>query len=148
MGRDELATSAGLTAEALHQEFKRALRKGGRASRLVRYSPALVELLCPEATTPDLGLHDRAISAEQIIRDAIERIGGNSGEALSTILCLKPGTLGLTLDARRRIAAELLGVQGDTFRRERHEGLLIWDLEMEVYGVVRAGRSTGRPSPG
>jgi hypothetical protein len=143
VGRHALATSARLTAEALHQEFKHALRKGARASRLVRYSPNLVELLAPEADHPERSLHDRAIAAEQIIRQAIEHIGGESGEALATIFCLKPGTLGLTLDARRRMAADLLGVQGDTFRRERHEGLLVWDLAMEVYGVVRSRSSAG-----
>jgi hypothetical protein len=41
------------------------------------------------------------------------------------------------------MAADLLGVRGDTFRRERNEGLLVWDLAMEVYGVVRSGSSTG-----
>lgn len=143
VGRHALATSARLTAEALHQEFKRALRKGARASRLVRYSPNMVELLASANDQGERSLHDRAIAAEQIIRQAIDHIGGESGEALATIFCLKPGTLGLTLDARRRMAADLLGVRGDTFRRERHEGLLVWDLAMEVYRIARWTTSTG-----
>jgi hypothetical protein len=142
-----------LTPEAVQKELKRALRKGARASRLVLYSRDLVELLVPASSTPaeagiagqqsaaeksdaPVGIHDRAIAAEGIIRDAIERIGGSSGEALHTIFCLKPGTLGLTLEQRRQMAGELLGMQGETFRRYRHEGLLIWDLAMEVYGVL------------
>jgi hypothetical protein len=35
---------------------------------------------------------------------AIELIGGPRGETLSTILCLKPGALGLTLGVRRQMA--------------------------------------------
>jgi hypothetical protein len=143
-----------LTPEAVQRELKRALRKGARASRLVLYFRDLVELLVPEPSASSevgiadhgstaersdapVGIHDQAIAAEAIIREAIERIGGSSGEALRTIFCLKPGTLGLTLEQRRQMAGELLGMRGETFRRDRHEGLLIWDLAMEVYGRVR-----------
>jgi hypothetical protein len=70
---------------------------------------------------------------EQLIREAIEHIGGPEAEALSILLCLKPGTTGMNLETRRQHAAELLGILPDTLRRERHEGLLLWDVAVEVY---------------
>jgi hypothetical protein len=120
----------------VHNELKRTLRKGARASRLARYSRSLVELLFP-AGSSELNLPDRAIAVEQVIREAIASIGGRSGEALAILLCLKPGTLDLNLEQRRQQAAELLNILPDTFRRERHEGLMIWDLAWEVYGQSR-----------
>ena len=53
-----------------------------------------------------LSQHERALSVESAIRRAVdEDIGGAPGEALATILCLRPGTVGRTLEDRRRVAA-------------------------------------------
>jgi len=135
-----------LTPEAVQKELKRALRKGAQASRLVRFSQSLVDLLVPaHLGGPEIAIHDRAIAAEQLIREGISAIGGASGEALTNILCLKPGTLDLTLEQRRQAAGALLGMEGETFRRDRHEGLLIWDLAMSVYGAFRTSTKMREP---
>ncbi|MBO0783041.1 MAG: hypothetical protein J2P37_29855, partial [Ktedonobacteraceae bacterium] len=128
-----------LDVEALYTELRRTLRHGARASRLVRFTPELVELLLPSEANPDATIYERAIQAEGIVREALERIGGPEAEALSILLCLKPGTTGMTLEARRQRAGAVLGIQPGTMRRERHEGLLVWDLGMEVYGIVTGG---------
>lgn len=73
------------------------------------------------------------MKSERVLQQAIQQIGGTYGEALSILLCFTPGTLGTTLlEERRRQAGELLGVLPDTFRRERHEGLLSWDLARQA----------------
>ncbi|HEU5406655.1 MAG TPA: hypothetical protein VFU48_02740, partial [Nitrospira sp.] len=54
-------------------------------------------------------------------------------EAAEILLALKAGTVGLKLEERRRMAGALFGVDGDTFRRARWEGMLLWDIVMEVY---------------
>jgi hypothetical protein len=102
----------------------------------LRYRPALVELLLPAGEHPDLTTADRAVRVEQLIREAIDNIGGPEAEALMILLCLKPGTTGMNLETRRQHAAELLGILPDTLRRERHEGLLLWDVTVEVYRIV------------
>ena len=103
---------------------------------MLRYRPELVELLLPAAEHPEFTIADRAVLVEQLIRQAIDNIGGPEAEALSILLCLKPGTTGMNLETRRQHAGELLGIQPGTMRRERHEGLLLWDLAMEVYGTI------------
>lgn len=125
-----------LDVEALHRELRRTLRHGARASRLVRFTPELVDLLLPPMTNVDATIYERAIEVEHIVGQALEHIGGPEAEALSILLCLKPGTTGMTLEIRRQHAGEVLGVQAGTMRRERHEGLLLWDLTMEVYRTV------------
>ena len=131
-----------LTPEALCIELKATLRHGARASRLLRYRPELVELLLPKAEHLDLTEADRAVRVEQLIRQAIENIGGPEAEALLILFCLKPGTTGMNLETRRQHAAELLGILPDTLRRERHEGLLLWDVAVEVYAPLP--KSLGR----
>jgi hypothetical protein len=107
-----------------------------RASRLVRYSPELIELVQPVSEDPGLSVYDRALKTEQVIRQAIDTIGGPEAEALLILFCLKPGTTGMNLETRRQHAAELLGILPGTLRRERHEGRLLWDLAMEVYRLI------------
>lgn len=102
----------------------------------MRYRPQLVELLLPTQEHPELSIYDRAIAVERFIRQAIDRIGGPEAEALLILFCLKPGTTGMNLETRRQHAAELLGILPDTLRRERHEGRMVWDLAMEVYGTA------------
>ena len=132
-----MVTNRRLDPEALHRQLRRALRHGARASRLVRYTPDLVELLFPDEVCVETSVYDRAIYTETLLREAIEQIGGKHGQALSTILCFASGTLGATLEDRRRQAAELLDILPDTFRRERHEGLLLWDLAMVTYQLSK-----------
>lgn len=120
--------------EALHRELRRSLRYGLRASRLIRYCPEFVELVLPAQDYHELSLPERAITVEQLIREAIDSIGGPEAEALLILFCLKPGTTGMNLETRRQYAADLLGILPGTLRRERHEGRMLWDLTVEIYG--------------
>lgn len=123
-----------LDMEALHRDLRCSLRYGGvRASRLLHYTPDLIELLYPMADYPQLNAYDRAIQTEVLIRQAVDSIGGNAGHALAVILCLPSGTLSRKLDERRSIAANYLGIQPETFRRHRHEQRLLYDLAVEIY---------------
>lgn len=112
----------------------------------MRFTPELIDLLLPSTADPAVTIFERAVEAEQMIRQALESIGGPEAEALSILLCLKPGTTGMTLETRRQHAGELLGIQAGTMRRERHEGLLIWDLAMEVYRIVAQNVAHSRVS--
>jgi hypothetical protein len=134
-----MAGTQPLDIRQLYRYLRMALRHGGvRASRLLRYTPDIIEFLCPAASDPQLSVHDRAIKIETLMRDAIHAIGGNAGDALATILCLPPGTLGLTLEHRRRIAADYLNIEADTFRRDWHEKALLFDLTIEIYRRLNA----------
>lgn len=128
-----------LNVEALHQHLRDALRHGARASRLLRHTHAIIELLYPTANYPHLNKYDCAIAAETLIRQAVDAIGGNPGQALATVLCLPPGTLGRTLDDRRRAAANYLDIEADTFRRDWHEKALLYDLAIEIYRIHATG---------
>jgi len=101
----------------------------------VRFTPELVELIFPSEDHPETPLAQRAIYTEDMVREALQQLGGVQGEALAILLGLNAGTLGTTLEERRRQAAALLNILPDTFRRKRHEGLLLWDLTMEVYRI-------------
>lgn len=119
--------------EKLHQYLKNSVRHGARAARLVEHVPEIVELLYPAAQSPHMSRHERALNVESEIRRAVdEDIGGAPGEALATILCLRSGTVGRTLEDRRRVAATYLGMEGGTFRRDRHEGALLLDVAVEI----------------
>ena len=83
-----MVTSRRLDPEALHKQLSRALRHSARASRLVRHTPELVELLSLRSVEPETPLNDRAIKTEAARRQAVEQIGGTVGDALSILLCL------------------------------------------------------------
>lgn len=121
----------------LHEVFKEARRWGVRVWRLVHYAPQVVELLFPAAHYPGLSVHDRAIAVEKLTRAAVDCIGGDAGHVLAITLCLAPGTLGCTLDERRRLAAEYLGILQDTWERGWREDRLFHDLVMEIYRLHR-----------
>ena len=126
--------------EALLAHLRRVAHHGARASRLARFAADFVDLVVPIAPSerPDARLIQRAILAEGLIRQAAHRLGGDHERALSVILGLEPGTVGMNLERRRQIAAAIVGVLPDTFRRDRHEGLMLWDLACELYQVAEA----------
>lgn len=127
-----------LTPEALVAQLRGCLRHGARASRLLKFTPELVELIYPSEDNPDVPIYDRAIQVEQLVKQATEAVGGTRGEAAAVLLALAPGSLGPNLEERRRRASALLGILPDTLRRKRHEGLLLWDVAVEVYGLLQA----------
>ena len=117
-----------LDPEVLVRELKQALRHGCRASRLLRYAPALVDLIVTPDGQPPVG---RAHAAEQTLKDACATYEGDWGEAMLCLLGLAPGTHGTHLKVRRRQAADLLEVPVETFRRH-HEHQVLWDLAVVV----------------
>jgi hypothetical protein len=90
-------------------------------------------MLYPVEAHPGMNPHDRAISTEIQIRRALESIGGHASEALAIVLGLSAGTLGRSLSDRRQGAGKLLGMEADTFRRDQHEGALLYDVAIEIY---------------
>jgi len=130
-----MARQPRLDVDALHRGLRRVLRHGARASRLIRYTSEVVDILYPAAEHPGMNPHDRAISTEMLIRRALESIGGYASEALSIVLGLSAGTLGRSLSDRRQVAGKLLGMEADTFRRDQHEGALLYDVAIEIYRI-------------
>jgi hypothetical protein len=123
-----------VTVETLHRYLRHSVRRGARASRLLQHVPEIVDLLYPPADYPHLSNFERALSVETDIRHVIDHdIGGPHGEAIATVLCLRSGTVGRTLDDRRRIAATFLNIDAQTFRRARHEGALLFDLAFQIH---------------
>jgi len=104
--------------EQVHAGLHRALRHGAHAAHLVRYAPALVDVLGPAADGDYV--HERALAAEERIRQAISALG--RPDVLGTLPGLEPGTYTMKLEERRQRAASALGILPETFRRESHEG--------------------------
>jgi hypothetical protein len=122
------ATRAQLDVTGLHTALTAALRHGARTARIAHYTPQLVEILYPGGE-----INARYLAAvEDAIRAAVDSIGGAEADALSTLLGLAPGTLGMPLCDRRAVAARTLGIEPDTMRRT-HQRSLLWDLAMEIY---------------
>lgn len=127
-GRDrpEAVTTPGrLDPEVLTQLLRSTLRTGCRASRLAGSvaGRTLVELISPGGEP----LPHRAIDAENRLREAAASYGGRYGNAAQVLLGLAPGAHGRPLKDRRRLAADLLDVLPDTFRRH-HEKAILWDI--------------------
>lgn len=125
----------------LHDALKHALRQGAHAARLAVHAPGLVDQLAPPNSTADSheqtsALYRRAYRAEQIIRAAIDEVGGESAAALSIMFELTRRTGHRPVEERRKAAARRLGIQPDTFRRNNHEGILILELAMQIYALM------------
>lgn len=116
----------------LHELLHSTLHAGGaRASRLLQFTPNLIEALYPADDFPDLTDFQRAFHAERDLRAAVAAVGGDAGAALSAILALDPGLSGRKLHSRRRIAGRYFDVQAVTFARN-YEGPLLHDLAVEL----------------
>lgn len=132
--------------DALFAGLGRALFYGARASQLLQYTSEIVDLLYPREAYPWMNDHDRALSAERLIRQAIAVIGGLSGDALAAMLCLSPGLVGRPLADRRRIAASLFHRQPRTFCRGRYQKDLFYDLAVVIYRIRTTGDSADPPT--
>jgi hypothetical protein len=138
---EETETKPGL--ETIHEQLRAALRHGARAAHLVAYTPEVINTLIGPMNDPKAPIYERALEAESIIRRGILELGGDAADALTIIYALKPGTLGRCLQQRREWAARVLEMTGGSFRRYRNEGLLVWDLAVEVYRIVQAAEAKG-----
>ncbi|MDT3397542.1 hypothetical protein RKE29_12915 [Streptomyces sp. B1866] len=135
-----MSASGYLDIDALHQQLRRACRHGATAARLLRYAPEVIDIIAPAAEHPDADAPKRALHTEALINAGVERIGADAGKALSIVLALTPAMRTKNLEARRSDAAHLLGLTSvETFRRDWHEGALLFDLAMEIYRLQQAG---------
>src|SRR5262249_58842966 len=96
-----------VNVHALVQGLRAALVYGARAAQLARYTPEVVELLCPAAAFPGQSVHTRAIRAHTLIRQALDNIGGTPRDALRLLLCISSSEVIRALHVRRRDAAKL-----------------------------------------
>lgn len=134
-----------LDMDELHQALKRARRRGVRASRLVRHAPHIIDLLYPAAHYPALSKHDRAAATENLIAAAVDSLGDEVRHVLSILLCLTPDTLYSTLQQRREIVAQHVGVLPGTWERGWREPQLFDDLAAEIYRLHHTNPGTYLP---
>ncbi len=121
----------------LTRDLRTALRHGVRAASLSAYAPRLVDRLTPGHTgSPD----ERALTAEQIIRTAIEPLGEDVAPAMRIMLGLEPGTWHTRVETRRERAAAMLGITPGAFRRPRHEAAYLRDIAWELWRTRRDPR--------
>ncbi|WP_018640611.1 hypothetical protein [Parafrankia elaeagni] len=114
----------------LTRQLRTAMRHGTRAASLAKHAPHLVDLLTHRTTgSPD----ERAIAAEQIIRDATTPLGDPIGPAMRIMLGLEPGTWHVRIETRRDRAAALLGITPGAFRRPHHEATYLRDIAWEIW---------------
>lgn len=132
--------------EELHNALIRARRRGVRAPRLLDYAPDLIEMLYPAEQHPNLDDDERAQATENLIKAAVDSIGGDVGHALALTLCLPPGTIGLTLEQRRQRAAEHLRIDPHTWERGWREPRLIRDLVYEINQLHRTNPTAYLPA--
>jgi hypothetical protein len=125
--------SQSLDIDQLHQALKAARRRGARAARLVNHARGVIELLYPKSSYPGLTLHQRAIAAENLIVAAVDTLGGEARHLSSILLCLTQETLYATLQRRREMAAEHVGVLPATWERGWREPQLLDDLAVQIY---------------
>ena len=78
------------------------------------------------------------MEASNLITQAVEALDSPVDRIMSIMLCLSPGTSGMTLSKRRRHAADVLEIQPVTFRSERrYEQAFVTDLALEIYRRIR-----------
>jgi len=132
--------------EELHDALIRARRRGVRAARLLDHAPDLIQMLYPAGQHPKLDDDERAQATENLIKAAVDAIGGDVGHALALTLCLPPGTLGLTLEQRRQRAAEHLGIHPHTWTKGWRESRLVRDLIYEIHRLHRTNPAAYLPA--
>ncbi|SNQ48121.1 conserved hypothetical protein [Frankia canadensis] len=118
----------------LTRELRAAMRHGARAASLAEHAPGLVDLL----TAGHGGTGDeRALIAEQIIREATAPLGDTVGPAMRIMLGLEPGTWHTRIETRRERAADMLDIGAGTFRRPHREGTYLRDIAWEIWRTHR-----------
>lgn len=122
--------------------LRRALRHGMHPAQMVVYSRPLINLLAPSDPQSEKPIEERAMEAEHQLRAIIRRIGGNKAQALNVFLGLAPGYTATTVETRRKAAARILDIQPDTFRRPRHERMLLLQVAMEIYRIQQPSAHT------
>jgi hypothetical protein len=132
-----------VNVHALVAGLRVVLVYGARAAQLARYTPEVVELLCPAAVFPAESVHARAIRAHALIRQALDNIGGTPREALRLLLCISSSEVIRALHVRRADAARLYERTARAFSRGRYESDLLHTLAVEILRIL----STPVPEP-
>ncbi len=136
------------SVQHIKKQLVPVLRHGARPADLIAYTPEFVNLICPaEPGMPRQALDDRALATHRILTAAVAALDPPDHEAIGLMLCLWPRTRRLTLDQRRAQAADLYGIQPDTFRRPTHEGHLLLNLAIELYQRIRDRHERRRTLP-
>lgn len=136
-----------LDIDQLQKALKSARRRGVRDSWLKSRAPEVIELLYPAARYPELSVHQRAMAAENLIVAAIESLDAQASRLLSILLCLAPDTPYSTLQRRREIAAEYVGVLPATWERGWREPQLLSDLAAKICRLHQEGAEIYIPQP-
>jgi hypothetical protein len=97
-----------------------------------------VDLLTPPTTgDPRDSFPVRCLKTEELIRHAIDRLDGPAHQiALKDLLGLSYDGATPTLEERRQAAAEILGVNKNTFRGGKQEKDLLWSLAFEILELL------------
>lgn len=125
-----------VNVHALVAGLRVVLVYGARAAQLARYTPEVVDLLCPASAFPGESVHARAIRAHALIRQAIDNIGGTPREALRLLLCISSSEVIRALHVRREDAARLYERAPRTFCRGRYETDLLHTLAVEILHIL------------
>jgi hypothetical protein len=123
-----------LTVQTIADQLRPAMRYGARATQLAEHAAGLVDLLTRGHPGTD---DDRALHAEQIIRDAVAALDGPAGPAMRIMLGLEPGTWHTRIETRRERAADQMGITPGAFRRPRREGTYLRDVAFEIWRRTR-----------
>ncbi|WP_103338778.1 hypothetical protein [Amycolatopsis sp. CA-126428] len=123
--------------EELSDHLRGVVFYGATAPSLLAHYREVVDLLYPADEHGGLDLDQRALLAEDLIRQAARNVDKRTGaEAASTVLGLAVGTQGRKLLDRRRIAGDFFGVLPGTFRKPQHEGRLMRALAAEIVRIL------------
>lgn len=124
-----------LLVEVIYDNLRQVLRDGIRPAKLTRFD-ALWELL-EKNQANQADAYVKALALDQLLRAAVDRLGGGpEGRATRLLFGVDPDSRGRLLKDRRRLAAQEFDVLPSTFRRN-YEADIIWDLAVEVFGLVR-----------
>jgi hypothetical protein len=139
--------------EELLAELRIFIRVGVRPAQLPAL-PKLIGLSIVGTAAHGTQSVDRALALVEVLREAVTALGeGPSSGALELLLGLTPRSRGLLLKDRRDLAAEILGVDVQTWRRHWERPLLL-ELATELYRMesnqripirVRPRRRAGGP---
>jgi len=135
----------------LLKDLKRIVRTGLKVSALTNL-PVISSLSIVQATgRAGSRPIDVAIDIEAAVTEAVEKLGdGPTGEAAQLLLGMTPRSRGLLVKDRRALAAEIIGIEPETFRKEWESKVLsevadeLYKLEAERRIPIRVKRGRGK----
>jgi hypothetical protein len=123
--------------EEIQRGLIEVLRGGVRPAWLVHCHELLSLDQLGDLASDGNDMYARASALEDIIRDAISRLGdGPYGRAAGLLFGTASEARGLLLKVRRRLAAEEFDVLPSTFRKYYEDELLL-DIAIEFWRITR-----------